>query len=190
MKRVLAAAVATAALLAGCSSGRGAAPTVSPAEVTADWQNTTLPGAVCGLPGPIALHQGTAVIQSNAFPGSPQVHVSVGSQTVYGPLEGTGTNAAGVSVSCSNGGGTADAVLANGWAIFSVHGDHAHSLGVITPQHPPAQGLPMPYVSQIDISPGKITAQEAWFQASDHTCCPSGISTVVWRYAGGKLTTP
>ena len=187
---VVVAGVAAAALLAGCSSGPSAAPVGSPSDVTIDWQNTTVPGAVCGLPGSITLHQGTAVIQTNAFPGAPQVHVTVGGQTIYGPLEGTGSNDAGISVTCSNSGGTADGVLASGWAIFGVNGDRAHALGVISAQRAPTKGLPVPYVSQIAISPGTVAAQESWYRPGDPTCCPSGSSTTVWRYHGGKLVTP
>lgn len=191
VRRALAVMVAGLMALAGCSFSKSAQPAGSPLNLqTVDWDNAAVPGAVCGLPGSVVLHNGSATVQTNAFPSSPQVHVSEAGGTIYGPLEAPGSNTAGVSISCSNGGGTADAVLASGWAIFSGSGGDPHALGVIRPQHAPTPGVPLPYIGQINISAGTITAQESWYKDGDPTCCPTGSSTVIWRYTGGKLVTP
>jgi hypothetical protein len=164
-----------------------------------DWANVTLPGAVCAVKHPIRLHHRTAFLNEIprrwAQPLSHQheqglrhgVRVDAGWEHVsYGRLGPGGPEAAGLAVSCSNGGGTADGVLAYAWVVFTGRKSHLNVTGIVTPRGP-QQPQELPTVVKIVFKHGGIRAREYWYGRRDGTCCPSGRATTRWRYVAGRL---
>jgi hypothetical protein len=159
------------------------------------WKNITLPSAACGATHPIRLRNGSAYVHSAAWPWWAIVVVSATPPSwkdgEYGDLDGDGnTNEAAVGVVCSNGGGTAAGQLGFSYVIFQAR-EYEHVLravGVIRPRQPfnPEEGH-VPLLGSVEILPGKVLAQEAWYGPHDGTCCPSGRATTIWTYARGKL---
>jgi hypothetical protein len=159
-----------------------------------DWASVTLPGSVCGASKPIRLHHGSAFItpiprrfSRDSFPpGKRGVTVdSAADAVVFGDLEGSGREDAGLAVNCNNGGGTADGVLLYAWAIFSGRGGRLSVVGIVTPQVQPSEELPT--LIGIAIRPGKITAHEFFYGPADATCCSSGRATTIWTDAHRTL---
>jgi hypothetical protein len=158
-----------------------------------DWASVTLPGSVCGASKPIRLHRGSAFItpvprrfSRDSFPGRRGVTVDTAPDAViFGDLEGSGSDDAGLAVNCNNGGGTADGALLYAWAIFSGRGGRLSVVGVVTPQVQPAEELPT--LIEVAIRPGKITASESFYGPADATCCSSGRATTIWTYAHRML---
>jgi hypothetical protein len=154
---------------------------------TVRWADVTVPGKVCGAAGPIRLRDNRAVVSSKRWPPTPHVSVDAGWEpVVYGNL-GDGVDAAGLAVDCSNGGGTADSVLAYAQVMFTAAGGSLKAIGVVTPQLPSRPGLNPPGL-EVKIKLGEVIATEYSYGPKDATCCPSGRATTIWSYADGKLT--
>jgi len=157
-----------------------------------NWKNITLPGAACGTTHPIRLRNGRAFVRSAAWPWWAIVDVSAtppsSTDGEYGDLDGDGIDEAAVGVVCSNGGGTAAGQLGFSYVIFTAGENVLRVIGVITPRQPldPEAGH-VPLLASVEVLPGKVLTQEAWYGSNDGTCCPSGRATTIWRYAGGKL---
>jgi hypothetical protein len=105
---------------------------------------------------------------------------------VYGDLDGDGRDEAALVVDCSNGGGTADGVLAYAQVIFTAAGKSLRVVDVLTPQQP-SRSNRLPTLLTVEIVRGKVVAREAWYGAHDGTCCPSGRTTTIWTYRDGAL---
>lgn len=173
-------------MLACTLSGMGfSVPTLDVHKV--DWANVSIPGSVCGTSHSIRLHKRRAVVTSERWPSVPRVSVEAGwNPVVYGNLDGVGQDEAALIVGCSNGGGTADGFLAYAQVIFTTAGKSLRVIGVVTPKQPrKANRLPTLVTGRI--RRGKVIAYEAWYGPNDGTCCPSGRTTTVWKYAAGKL---
>jgi hypothetical protein len=107
-----------------------------------DWANATLPGAVCGSPHPIHLHHGNAFVSPiphrfshDDFYGKHGVSVSAGAEgVIYGDLAGGRAEDAGLSVVCTNGGGTADGQLLWSQVIFNGRGARLSVLAIVFPR--------------------------------------------------------
>jgi hypothetical protein len=183
---------ATAAGLADASGGpvRASAPDLHRIH----WNGVTLPGAACDAPSPIHLHDGRALV--TPVPAR-FAHDSFGAQhglavfaagregVTYGDLAGAGSEAAGVRVDCTNGGGSADGELMFSWVIFAAAGSRPSVLGIVTARVQPAHELPT--LMTIAIAPGRITVHESFYGPGDPTCCSSGRATTIWTYAERAL---
>ncbi len=120
------------------------------------------------------------------FPGKRGITVDSGwNAVVFGDLEGSGDDDAGLTVNCNNGGGTADGSLLYSWVIFSGRGGRLSVVGIVTPRVQPPEVLPT--LIEIAITPGTITAHEVFYGPDDATCCASGSATTIWTYAHGTL---
>jgi len=123
---------------------------------------------------------------SDDFYGRDSLQVLTGwDRPEYGDLGGTAGQVAALDFSCTNGGGTADGELVNGFVVFSGESGKLSAVGVVTPQaqHPPSD--PVSTV-EITIAPGKITAHEFWSLWD-----PTEVgrwATTVWTYAHGRLS--
>jgi hypothetical protein len=191
--------LAVALLLSSAAAGfgsersRAAAPAAALDLHKVDWSSVTLPGAVCGASKQIRLHHGRVFFSPiprrwsrDHFYGKRGVTVDSGlAPVVFGDLAGNGGDDAGLSVDCTNGGGTADGVLLYSWVIFSGAGDRLSVLGIVTPRVQPSGELPT--LIGIVIRPGKITAHEFFYGPADPTCCASGRATTIWTYTHGAL---
>jgi len=191
--------VVGAALLSSAAAGFGGEPGRPALAASAidlhkvGWGSVTLPGSVCGASEPIRLHHGSAFItpiparfSGDSFPGRRGVTVdSAPDGVVFGDLEGSGRDYAGLAVNCNNGGGTADGVLLYAWVIFSGRGGRLSVVGTVTPQVQPSEQLPTQI--EVAIKPGKITASEFFYGPADATCCSSGRATTIWTYAHRTL---
>jgi hypothetical protein len=94
-----------------------------------DWENASVPAAICGGEGAIRLHEGVALVSSRRWtddwrgnattevPG--QVEVWSYGDEVYGDIDGDGRDEAVVPLWCTNGGGTGGGQLGQGLAIMS-----------------------------------------------------------------------
>jgi hypothetical protein len=195
---VLVSLVAGVALLSGAAAGAGEPGSPALAASAIDlrkvgWGSVTLPGSVCGASEPIRLHHGSAFISpvparfsGDSFPGRRGVTVdSPPDSVVFGDLEGSGRDYAGLAVNCNNGGGTADGVLLYAWVIFSGRGGRLSVVGTVTPQVQPSGQLPTQI--EIAIKPARITASEFFYGPADETCCSSGRATTIWTYADRAL---
>ena len=164
-----------------------------------DWANVTLPGSVCAVSHPIHLHHRTAFLKeiprrwahhlSNQREVGlrPGVRVDAGwNRLSYGRLGGSGPEAAGLVVSCNNGGGTADGTLGYAWVIFTGREGNLNVVGIVTPQGPHSPRY-LPSTITIAFKHGGIAAREFWYGHRDGTCCPSGRATTAWTYAAGRL---
>jgi hypothetical protein len=152
-----------------------------------DWDEVSVPGSVCGARHSIRLHKGRAVVDSPRWPSVPHVSVHAGwNPDVYGDLDRVGQDEAALVVGCSNGGGTAAGFLAYAQVIFTTAGKSLRVIGVVTPQQP-RKANRLPTLLTVKIRRGKVTAREAWYGPNDGTCCPSGRTTTIWRYANGAL---
>jgi hypothetical protein len=152
-----------------------------------DWANVSMPGSVCGATHSIRLHKRRAVVTSRRWPSVPRVTVEAGwNPVVYGNLDGVGQDEAALIVGCSNGGGTADGFLAYAQVIFTAAGKSLRLIGVVTPKQPQSPNR-LPTLVTVRIRHGRVIAHEAWYGPNDGTCCPSGRTTTVWKYASGKL---
>jgi len=173
-------------LLACALSGMGFG--VSTVDVhKVDWANVSIPGSVCGAPHSMRLHKRRAVVTSKRWPSVPRVTVEAGwNPVVYGNLDGVGQDEAALIVGCSNGGGTADGFLAYAQVIFTTAGKSLRVISVVTPKQAHKANR-LPTLVTVKIRRGKVIAHEAWYGANDGTCCPSGRTTTVWKYASGKL---
>jgi len=167
-----------------------------------NWSAVTLP-PVCGGSQPINLHR----------LGSPPVPIAIGSVTpipqrwswadfygrrsvqvwagwepvLYGDLDGQ--HDAAVDFACTNGGGTADGELLEGWVVFSGQGGRLSVVGVVTPRakHPPTDPTT---TIEIKISPTKIVAVEYWFDyepRASNLVRVSRWAVTIWAYAHGTL---
>lgn len=157
---------------------------------SADWQDVTVPGSVCGAAQPIRLSGGKAAIPAppSLHAGTPQVIISL-DKMVYGDLNGTGQDVAAADIWCANTSGTADGQITNSSVIYSGAPGALHVLGVLRPRQPSAADLPhVPYFAGLVIAPGRVTAHELWYAAADPTCCPSIHATTVWTYTDGKFS--
>ena len=153
-----------------------------------DWGDVTLPASVCGMSnGPIRLRNYAAYGPSHRWPGQWLVAVDAGwSRVVYGNLGPHGTHqAAALVVDCTNGGGTADSVLAYAQVVFTSVGNSLSVVGVVTPRK--RSHDQMPTLLTVTIRPDEVVAHEAFYGGIDGTCCPSGRATTIWRYTHGRL---
>jgi hypothetical protein len=199
VRRIACVGVLAAGLVLASASGSSAervAVALNLHSVT--WSAVTLP-PVCGGSKPIELHRGTAVVMpiprrwaDDNFGGGHSVWVGSG-PVVYGDLGGDAGRVAALNFDCTNGGGTADGELLNGYVVYSGEGDKLSVVGVVTPQtqHPPSD--PVSAV-QITITPGKITAHEFWslYQErppyKDLYYDSTGYwATTTWTYRDDKL---
>jgi hypothetical protein len=209
MRRIATMAVVAAGFLFPATSGFSAGRAATPLDVHAvNWSAVTLP-AVCGGSQPIKLHsEGSPPVpiaigyvtpipkrwSSDDFEGRHSVQVWAGwDRVIYGDLGGDAGQVAALDFSCTNGGGTADGELLNGYVIFSGEGGRLSVVGVVTPQakHPPSD--PAATVA-ITIAPGTITAQEFWKLYNEQPPYKDLYSdgtyysaTTVWTYSDGRL---
>ncbi len=164
----------------------------SPPLQAIDWANSILPGTVCESSRPIQLHDHSATLAHTGFgkvnsqPNPYVVDVHAASDVVYGSLAGVG-NAAGIDVTCSNNGGTADGQLRFADVIFGGSASNIRTLGIITPQVSGATDNHVPTLGTPKFSGGKIIVREAFYGPNDPTCCSTGRATTTWAYAHGKL---
>jgi hypothetical protein len=189
-------AVLTAGLLATVGSGSSAGRVAAALKLRAvNWSAVTLP-PVCGGSRPIGLHRGIGYVtpipkrwSSADFYGvhSVQVWADWG-PVVYGDLGGDAGQVAALDFSCTNGGGTADGELLNGYVVFSGEGDKLSVVGVVSPQAQHPASDPVSTV-EIAIATGKITAQEFWSLYKPHSLTEVGHwATTVWAYGHGRLS--
>jgi hypothetical protein len=152
-----------------------------------DWADVSLPGSVCGATHAIQLHSRRAVVDSSRWQAVPRVTVNAAwNPVVYGDLDGDGHDEAALVVDCSNGGGTADGVLAYAQVIFTPAGKSLRVVDVLTPQQPSKPNR-LPTVLTVEILRGKVIAREAWYGPHDGTCCPSGRTMTIWTYRNRAL---
>ena len=149
-----------------------------------DWQGVTLPVKVCGSGDqPIKLNHGQAVI-SSPIEGTATVYAN-GSPT-YGTLAGAGTaTVAALNISC-NVGGTGAGDFWDGYVLYTVQGGTMRSIGIITPRAA-TRNEHASYAGKIQISHGRITVYEDFYNPQDADCCPSGRATSIWVYRDGQL---
>jgi len=143
-------AVVTAWLILALASGSSAERVAATLNLNAvNWSAVTLP-PVCGGSQPIRLHALGTTSAPNAigyvapipkrwssadFYGLDSLQVWAGwNPPVYGNLGGAAGRVAALDFSCTNGGGTADGELLNGFVAFSGEGDKLSAVGVVTPQ--------------------------------------------------------
>jgi hypothetical protein len=191
--------VVGAVLLSSATTGLGAVRSRPAVPASAfdihkvDWASVTLPGAACSASQPIRLHHGRAFVtpiprrwSRDSFLGKRGLTVDSGwDAVIFGDLEGSGQDDAGLAVNCNNGGGTADGALLYSWVIFSGRGGRLSVVGIVTPQVQPPEVLPT--LIEIAIAPGRITAHEVFYGPDDATCCASGRATTIWTYAHRAL---
>lgn len=151
------------------------------------WKDAAVPGSVCGSLQPIVqLHEGQGFAISHRWPPLSIVEFVGGSDpVVYGDLDGDGRDEAAVGVYCSNGGGTADGVLADARVIYTAAARAPSVLGVIRPR---AQSHGRPALIQVtQIERGTIKVLETLYGSNDSTCCPTGRAVTTWALRNGKL---
>lgn len=186
----LASALALSALVG--SAAVASAQTTLPLQAV-DWQNETLPGAVCRASRQIRLHDHIAQISHTGFgdvnsSGSNHdlVQVAAAYDVTYGQLGGAGPSAA-VDVVCSNNGGTADGQIRFADVVFGGSATSVRPVGLITPQQPSTKGAHVPLLGKVRWVDGRIVVAEYWYGPKDPTCCASGRATTTWVYRDGKL---
>lgn len=131
-------ALAVGAIVLVATSGGSRSPAVDLRGV--DWENASVPAAICGGEGAIRLHEGVALVssrrwtddwQGNATTEVPgQVEVWSYGDEVYGDIDGDGRDEAVVPLWCTNGGGTGGGQLGQGLAIMSGVAGKVSSLGI------------------------------------------------------------
>jgi hypothetical protein len=99
---------------------------------------------------------------------------------VYGDLGDDVGEVAALDFSCTNGGGTADGELLNGFVIFSGEGGNLTSVGVVTPQATLPRTDPAATI-ELKLAPGAITAFEYWPEQ------PPRWATTIWTFAARRL---
>lgn len=153
---------------------------------TVRWKGAAVPGSVCGSFQPmVQLHGGQGFATSHRWPPESIVEfVGAWDSVVYGDLDGDGKDEAAVGVYCSNGGGTADAVLAYARVIYTEAARGPTVLGVIRPR---ARSQRPALIQVTKIEPGKVTVSETLYGSNDSTCCPSGRAVTTWALRNGKL---
>jgi hypothetical protein len=153
-----------------------------------DWENVTLPGAACGSTHPIPLRESQALVRSTIWPWWPLVDVSAYPRPTFGDLDGDERDEAALNVMCSNGGGMAAGQLGSAYVIFSARRHVLRVVGVVRPRQPlDPEASHVPLLGAVEILPGKVIVQEAWYGPHDGTCCSSGRAATVWTYATGTL---
>jgi hypothetical protein len=151
-----------------------------------NWTEATLPGRVCGVPHRIHLRGGKALVRSPRWPNLRRIEVAAGwNPVVYGDLDGDGSDEAALGVFCSNGGGTADSVLAYAQVVYHAGTSSALAVGVLTPRWQPKHVLPT--LLTVVLRRGRVIGREAFYGPRDGTCCPSGRAKTVWKYEHGTL---
>ena len=199
-----AAVLATVGLLGGMAAGASAGRRTATLDLrSVNWAGATLP-PVCGGSQPIQLHRlgsSLALIavgyvtpiprrwSGDAFYGRHSVQVWAGwEHPVYGQLGGDAGEVAALAFSCTNGGGTADGELLNGYVVFSGAESRLSVVGVVTARarHPPSDPVSTVAVS---IGLGRITAHESWsLYEPKHPLSEVGYwATTIWTYANGNL---
>jgi hypothetical protein len=173
----------------GTSSAPWPPDKVPPAFKSVDWDEATIPGAVCGARAPIKLAHGTADIKSARWQGTVVVALA---EERYGDLTGHGPDQVALNIWCTTTSGTADGQLADSWVIFTAGSTGPQEIGILVPQQPFSPVTPhVPYFSEsagdIVIRVGHITVHELWYGPVDATCCPSGQATTVWDYVNGRV---
>jgi hypothetical protein len=151
-----------------------------------NWKAATLPGRVCGVSHPIHLRGGKAFLSSPRWPSLRRIEVAGGwNPVVYGDLDGDGLDEAALGVFCSNGGGTADGVLAYAQVVYRAGTSSALAVGVLSPHWQPKHMLPT--LLTVVLRRGRVIGREAFYGRRDGTCCPSGRAMTVWVYRHGTL---
>lgn len=150
------------------------------------WKDAAVPGSVCGSFQPmVQLHGGQGFAISHRWPPESIVEfVGAWDPVVYGDLDGDGKDEAAVGVYCSNGGGTADAVLAYTRVIYTAPARAPTVLGVIRPR---ARSQRPALIQVTKIERGKVAVSETVYGSNDSTCCPSGRAVTMWALRNGKL---
>ena len=139
-----------------------------------NWKAASVPGRVCGLRRGVRLRAGKAHVSS-------RLEVDAGwHRVVYGDLDGANGDEAGLSVACTNGGGTADSVLSYAVVVFRAGTSSAVPIGILRPRHQAPQLLPT--LLEVDIDRHRVVGREAFYGPNDGTCCPSGRARTVWTY--------
>lgn len=184
--------VESSAVPASTTSPSTTSPRVNLHDV--DWSAVTVPGAVCGLNGPVTLSGGKATVDApQLHAGTPQVLITDNTGNgqpapVYGDLNGDGRDEAAILVWCSNTGGTAAGQLADSIVVYSADSGEAQPIGTLRTQQPPA--TPPVHSALIDgtvlptFGPHTVTVHELWYSATDADCCPSTHATTVWTQNG------
>ena len=150
-----------------------------------DWNRAVLPGSVCGVDRPIALHTGSATVRSPRWPSVPRVSVDRG-RVVYGDLSGAGRDDAALQVVCANLGGTAAGQLGFAIVVYAPGPRAPRVVGVLTPVLP-STGHHVPILVPLAIARGTVTVSEYVYGPNDADCCPSGRARTVWRLEAGAL---
>ena len=181
--------IACALSLSGCGSSELNLHTVR-------WKDAAVPGSICGAVDPtggtalafVHLHDGNAYAKSHRWGDYSIIQISgAWDRVVYGDVNGDDKDEAAVGVYCSNGGGTADGILAYARVIYTAAGKTPRVLGVIRPRARSAPGTLPPLVQVTRMDRGKVRVSEAFYGRDDGTCCPSGRATTTWALVKGKL---
>ena len=164
-----------------------------------NWASATIPGQACGFRRPIHLHHHHAFVRAiprryaRYLSNQREIGLRRGvyvyggwTRVRYGRLGDDGRDVAGLSVYCSNGGGTADGNFAYAWVIYGARGGRPSPLGIVTPHVKPLLHM-LPTTLTISFDGGTIIAHEAWYGRKDGTCCPSGRARTTWTHSGGRL---
>jgi len=167
-----------------------APPTGTPLTLAAvAWPDVTVPGAVCGAPGALHLHDGSAMVASPPalHAGTAEVVARLGT-VVDGTL--AGAPVAAVRVSCATTSGTADGQLDDSWVIYGVVAGTLRVLADLQPRQP--AGAPAPHAPTFAAGTGalrwsgdQLVVQELWWAPGDATCCPTLRASTVWTDRAG-----
>lgn len=158
-----------------------------------DFANVTVPGAVCGLSDPVALHDGTAkVADPRGYPDDPRASgpklVKISWQAIDGPRRAypgalDGSDDALLPLSCDNNGG-GPGVIENSLVVLSGKGG-LHVLGVVTAQR--TSTVITTLLGAPTVKDGVLTVPESYYRADDLDCCPQGRAFSAWRWDGTSM---
>jgi hypothetical protein len=157
-----------------------------------NWSHVRVPGATCGVPKPLRLNKGMAVVP---YPGNtdPSLKVIVEKlpKVSYGNLNGAGQDEAALGIECTTTAGTVDGEIEYSWVVYSVDSGVLKVIGTLQPQQPATAAKKAQHVPYFDggpkFGPSTITLKELWYTGDDATCCPSVKATTVWRDEDGVM---
>ena len=182
IKLIVSSLAAVTALAATALTTTGGAAQAAPARTSSvNWSDVTIPGQLCKVNGPIALHNGKAFVRHSGFGMALDVLMT---NVTRGSL-GHGLQVAALQVWCDNTGGTADGQLAEGIVVENSPAGHPHLLGTLTPQLKGNPMLHIPFIAVNHIeSTGHVAVTEFFYDSANPTCCPSGRAATLWKWTG------